>query len=242
MNTSVREPASKASEIYKMVCKFFAARTHTSKGSGSLTGVGCATSDSLLRLVCLGSPERTIQGELVAFLRHHKLDVVAEVGFNASGNRRNIDIVAFNCKGAVSAAIELKHFSANQGAIGKLMKDVRSDRAKKFPSMTTGRPAPRILVGLYTEIVSVAPCNSKIPTNGIFRFLRTYYKDRRRTKDRTVVDEVDKFKEQWQSRFRNDKITSYVSDVSRFSAFNFPERVGSATVCGRVGSIVILAP
>lgn len=52
---------------------------------------------SLLEIVCLGSPEKTIQGELLFYLRCSKWNVVQEVGYrNAFLKRRNSDLAIFD--------------------------------------------------------------------------------------------------------------------------------------------------
>lgn len=129
-----------------------------------------------LRLVCLGNPEKTIQGELVHFLRQSGINAVSECGV-VGEVRRSLDVVVFDGGWQPLCVIELKHYSANQGSLATLARNLRGDQKRHAEALV--RNLPLVQIGLYTDICSVRP---EIPVadqdtlqHGLYRFLKTYY-------------------------------------------------------------------
>lgn len=100
----------------------------------STSSNGQAVESLGLRLLCLGNPERSIQGELHFYLRSHGVKAAAECALSSnssnSRSRRNIDIVVFDDQWNPSVAIEIKHYSGNQGGINTLLKNLKKDLTK----------------------------------------------------------------------------------------------------------------
>jgi hypothetical protein len=137
-----------------------------------------------LRLVCLGNAEKTVQGELVHYLRNRNLNAIAECGIAKVNTMRNIDITVFDSTwDHVICVIELKHYSANQrtngtSALNKLARDLAGDYRRHGGNPTHALPLMQI--GLLTEIFRVDP--ERVPDDevrslhfGLYRFLKTYY-------------------------------------------------------------------
>ena len=143
-------------KLFNNIVEFFEERSKPKQGM----------SMSLFQIACLGSPERTIQGELFYWLRLAEFKAVLECGL--MDNQRNIDILVFNNGGNPLVSIELKHYSWNQGTTKPLQKNLDADYGKCFPTQWI------IQVGLYTKI-------SKVDTHpftfhGLYRFPSKYYK------------------------------------------------------------------
>lgn len=130
-----------------------------------------------LRLLCLGNPERSIQGELYSYLRSSRVNAVAECALSSDSSdlcsRRNIDIVVFDDQWNPSVAIEIKHYSGNQGRINTLLANLEEDLNKHKESAAVSLDI--IQLGIYTSIQAIDESDiSKICENGFYRFLSTY--------------------------------------------------------------------
>ena len=142
---------------------------------------------SLLRIACLGNPERTMQGELIAYLRSKKLFAISEGSFRANGlgpnprtKNRHIDILVFDATHTHKVAIELKHFGANQGEITKLCERVTEDYEKIIEHVER-IPLPAavelIQVGLYTTVQDFELVNAgvlKRPQLSFYRYISAH--------------------------------------------------------------------
>lgn len=133
-----------------------------------------------LRLISLGNPERTVQGELVHYLRARGFLAVSECGvYRQDSARRNLDIVVFAGEDwAPLAVIELKHYSGNQGSPEKLASDLQKDTDKHAMSV---RDLPLIQIGLFSRIINLeepfkSDMDKESGQNGLYRFVKTYYK------------------------------------------------------------------
>lgn len=170
-------------EIYKKVIAFFeqssgsspASNPPSEKPATSPSGFG---NGNLLRIACMGNPEKTVQGELLAFLRSQGCFALSEAGFRELGSStawpprgadRHIDILVLGDDYLPMAAIELKHYSPHQGDIYPLHAGLVSDYDK------SGH-LPLIQVGVYTQVDEIA-----LPSSGLllqdfqyYRFLLTY--------------------------------------------------------------------
>jgi len=132
------------------------------------------TRDLGLRLVCLGNPERTVQGELLHYLRARSLNAISECGLaHVTKRKNNPDIVVFDGDWQPVCVIELKHFSANQGKIGRLLANMRKD-VKRHNNGPQKR-LPLIEIGLYTA-VSQFDRRAHPRDSGLYRFLFSYCK------------------------------------------------------------------
>jgi hypothetical protein len=127
-----------------------------------------------LRLVSLGNAERTVQGELVYYLRSKGLNAVSECGVTDGSSRCSLDIVIFDEEWTCVCAVELKHYSANQGKVDALTHNMGSDvsRHKDGPQGLL----PLIQIGLYTEISECFDIKKYSPAFGLYRFLISYFK------------------------------------------------------------------
>lgn len=129
------------------------------------------TRECLLRIACLGNAEKTIQGELLAYLRSVGIFAISEAGFRKKNSAsppatvdRHIDILVFRKKdnaqeSAPIVAIELKHYSAHQRAVSYLCDGLDEDYCKSKTCSSTCLPSSVALiqVGVYTEIFAVDP-------------------------------------------------------------------------------------
>lgn len=104
-----------------------------------------------LRLVLLGSPELSLQGEILHRLRAQGFNAAIECGVGA--RKKRLDLVAFDNTWQPLAAVEFKHRMSNQGAIKKLLQDMNDDRVRYQESTT--HAIPFIQVGLFTEVHEV---------------------------------------------------------------------------------------
>jgi hypothetical protein len=165
------------------------------------------------------------------------LDAVAEVASICSKIRRNTDILVFDSNGNPGAAIEIKHYSANQGAITKLAAGLVEDHSKERPIGVGNRPVPLILVGLYTEVASVS---SPLPLtkDGLFRFLRVYFKG---TPNRHATEEMRLLFDCWKSKFPRHLLKSFARSGTSFLACDFSRQGRDVKVTGTVASLVILS-
>jgi hypothetical protein len=162
-------------QVYRHVLDFFVAACGTESDSGLRpeTGQPC-----LLRTACMGNPERTMQGELFAYLkqqeqlrpvleyRHHRLDKELDGG-NDRGN--SIDIMVFDCAYRPVVAVELKHHSRQQGTLTRLQATLEADRDRLDKLVI-----PSIQVGLYTELLCLGTPVAGRETYQDFRFITAY--------------------------------------------------------------------
>jgi hypothetical protein len=170
-----------------------------------------------LRLVSLGNPERTVQGELVHFLRAVGLRAVSECGVTDDASRYSLDIVVFDEHWKEVCAIELKHYSANQGKVGALQLNMQAD-ARRHQDGPQAK-LPLIQIGIYTEIVHSFDKADSRPAFGLYRFLVTYFKGEPRQKI-----ENQKLPEEFHGQLAAPSITQF--------------ELAGAKVAGRVGWIV----
>lgn len=126
-----------------------------------------------LRLVTLGI-ERAVQAELVHYLRAAGQSAVAECGLLSDTARHTADIVVFDREWAPLCVIELKHFSANQGPIDALVRNMIDDAHRHAHGPQA--PLPLIQLGLYTEITAAFPRETYERPFGLYRFLAAYFK------------------------------------------------------------------
>lgn len=134
---------------------------------------------ALLRLASLGSPEKTIQGELLFHLRSKGFYAVSECALRLPSGRRNVDIAVFDRTWRPALVIEIKHYSANQGGQGTLFRRLREDFKRERPSDHKGHALPLLQVGLFTAVTSISPKVSQRSTKTgsvqqFYRFLYTY--------------------------------------------------------------------
>lgn len=131
----------------------------------------------LLQIACMGNPEKTIQCELFYFLRTKGINCLMETGLKlqahgkANKHLRSIDILIMNDEHLPVIAIELKHFSANQGPISTLFKNMDKDFDKRVKRLDL------IQIGLYTTIEKILVKESlRISSNDFefYRFISSY--------------------------------------------------------------------
>jgi hypothetical protein len=136
-------------------------------GSPAITG-----RMSLLEVSCLGNPEKTLQGELLHYLRILDWNVVQEIGYlHAPGVKRSPDFGIFDSFGShkkLICVVELKHHSANQSSAQPLINALDIDYLQPRPAV------PLMQIGLYTAVTAIAPPLALPYTRGIYRFLNTY--------------------------------------------------------------------
>jgi hypothetical protein len=141
----------------------------------------------LLRIACMGNAERTIQGELVAYLRSRGRFALLEAGFRQlhsptawrpKGTDRHIDILILDEKHIPLVTIELKHYSPHQGKIDPLCVGLESDFDKLPRPIHGGKSVPLIQVGIHTEIIEIRrnPVNAPFSLQDFefYRFLLAY--------------------------------------------------------------------
>ncbi|MGT2509521.1 hypothetical protein [Cupriavidus basilensis] len=122
----------------------------------------------LLRIACLGNPEKTIQGALLVHLSNqlapYKFKVILECGMLLPGlpetdrdllSRLNIDLFVFDDAWRPSVAIELKHYSANQGDVDALCNNMQQDAARLSVDWLQRYGVRLLEVGLYTAVIEV---------------------------------------------------------------------------------------
>ncbi len=145
---------------------------HCSLPKSELKGLG-------LRLVSLGNPEKTVQGELIYFLRKHGFNAISECGI-AGKIRRNLDIAVFDDNWQLVCVIELKHRCVNQGSAsthGSLKKLIENLRGDKDKHILMGIKSDLIQIGLYTEIKKMVPeFSNEQKKEHIYRVLKSYFK------------------------------------------------------------------
>ncbi len=172
-----------------------------------------------LRLVCLGNPERTVQGELVHHLRKSGYNAVSECGISNGVDRYSPDIVVFDDDWNAQCVVELKHHSANQGSINPLVYGMLADLAghKEGPHGSL----PLIQIGLFTEISGPFDRTKDAHPLGLYRFLSSYVKDQPR-----VLLESQEIPASLGGRMVRPGPTEF--------------QMGSATIVGRVGWVLHL--
>jgi hypothetical protein len=163
-----------ATHVFNLVTAFFAQRS----GFGSLPRAA-DMKGSLLRTACVGNPERTIQGELLAYLKSRDQNAVLEYRLHSFAsslggfwkNGRSVDIMVLDDDFARVCAIELKHYSRVQSSLQPLLSFLEQDRRKY-----EGVDVPLIQVGVYTEL----DCLPDGPRESFeaFRFISCYAYDR----------------------------------------------------------------
>lgn len=142
-----------ATSVFELIEEFFGKRpTAPNNGSEPLR--------NLLQVACMGNAEKTIQGELLAFLRSKGVYAVSETGYRPplampKPKDRHIDIMVFDNSSPV-VAIELKHYSPHQGEITALCTGLNDDYEK---SRNSGSKLPAsvalIQIGLFTEVTTI---------------------------------------------------------------------------------------
>lgn len=167
-----------AKEIYGHIHNFFVdASGRDCADPGKVSPREESEQPCLLRTACMGNPERTMQGELFAYLkkidrlrpvleyRHHRLD-----GEDAGKGRGNsIDIMVFDTSYCPIVAVELKHHSRQQGPLTRLVTTLTNDRER------LGKlPVPSVQIGLYTELVSLGAHAASRDKYQDFRFITAY--------------------------------------------------------------------
>lgn len=167
-----------AQEIYEHIDKFFAdASGRDCDVAGNASAKEESDQPCLLRTACMGNPERTMQGELFAYLkkinslrpvleyRHHRLD-----GEDAGKGRGNsVDIMVFDTSYRPIVAVELKHHSRQQGALTRLIATLNDDRER-----LRKLPVPSVQIGLYTELRSLGVHAASRDKYQDFRFITAY--------------------------------------------------------------------
>lgn len=164
-------PASLPHAVYDSIVEFFA----PDAASGRPDPGRPRGRRNLLRTACVGNPERTLQGELFAYLkgkhrhvvleyRHHRLDAVVD-GRGSVG--RSVDIMVLDDAFVPACAIELKHYSRVQGDLSGLLLNLERDRA-----LLTDLHLPRVQVGVYTDLCSLPEAPRKSFEQ--FRFITAY--------------------------------------------------------------------
>lgn len=140
------------------------------------TGARPNTSSGV-RLVLLGNPELTVQGELLNHLKVSGFEnSVMECGLE---NDNDIDIIVFDTRWKPKCAIELKHRTSNQGPLRQLIRNLDKDRQKHQHGPLSGLPL--LQIGLYTCIS--ARTTPFIAPGGLYRLLSAgYYRGRPRHK------------------------------------------------------------
>ncbi|WP_146204568.1 hypothetical protein [Massilia glaciei] len=127
---------------------------------------------SIFEMACLGNPEKTIQGELLCYLRSLNWNVVQEAGYlHTPGIKRNFDFVVFdtfNGDKQILCVVEIKHFSANQGSSVNLSNGLDIDYLLPRPSV------PLMQIGVYTVVNGIYPVLVSPYVNGLYRFVNTY--------------------------------------------------------------------
>lgn len=161
--------------VYRHVLNFFVAASGNQSDSGLIAE---SAQPCLLRTACMGNPERTMQGELFAYLRlqdelrpvleyrHYRLDEELSGG-NGRGN--SIDIMVFDSSYRPVVAVELKHHSRQQGTLTRLQATLKNDRER-----LDKLDIPSIQVGLYTELVCLGKPLLGRETYQDFRFITAY--------------------------------------------------------------------
>lgn len=137
---------------------------------------------SLLRTACMGNPERTMQGELFAYLKSHlhlrpvleyRYHRLAKACANASSSLadvgNSIDIMVFDRSYHPIVAVELKHHSRQQGTLHRLKVTLGEDRDR-----LSTLDVPSIQVGLYTELQSLGHDQDSRELYEDFRFITAY--------------------------------------------------------------------
>ena len=167
-----------AQEVYNHILDFFIAASGRDWDSDGRAEV-LEESDQpcLLRTACMGNPERTMQGELFAYLkkmnrlrpvleyRHHRLD-----GEDAGRGRGNsIDIMVFDASYCPIVAVELKHHSRQQGTLNRLIATLAADR-KRLSKLSV----PSVQIGLYTELLDLGEYAASRDKYQDFRFITAY--------------------------------------------------------------------
>lgn len=124
-----------------------------------------------VRLVLLGNPELTVQGELLSHLKASGFPhSVMECGLE---NEDDVDIIVFDSRWKPRCGIELKHRTSNQGPLRQLVRNLDKDREKHRSGPLAGLPL--LQIGLYTCIAERA--TPFTAPSGMYRLLSAgYYK------------------------------------------------------------------
>lgn len=137
----------------------------------------------LLRIVCMGNAERTVQGELLSHLRAQKWLAVSEGSYRVGTIDRHIDIMVHSRYTKLPlAAIELKHHSANQSSIRTLLAGMDEDYQKARCPLHNGKDKtlpstlPLIQIGLFTEVTTAPDADTLRACEAarFYRFLLAY--------------------------------------------------------------------
>jgi hypothetical protein len=136
-------------------------------------------------MVCLGDAERTVQGELLHYLREAKFNAISECGLEELESRKNRDIIVFRDDWFPACVIELKHYSANQGTTKRLVTEMNKDTARHINGPQ--RQLPLVQIGLFTEIAERFDPHVTPTQFGLYRFLASYCK---RARKQTIEKQV----------------------------------------------------
>jgi hypothetical protein len=170
-----------------------------------------------LRLICLGNAERTVQGELVHYLRSGGFNAVSECGTIDGTSRNSVDVIIFDDDWTAVCAIELKHYSANQGRVDALIFNMEGDAIRHYDGPQ--KLLPLIQIGLYSEISTSFEKATYLPAFGLYRFLVSYFRGKPK---QTIEGQL------LPPHFHGQLIAPGMSDIS----------LDGVTVVGRVGWIV----
>jgi hypothetical protein len=163
--------------VYKAVLSFFVERCDTDEQAAADRA---RPGRGLLRTACVGNPERTIQGELFAYLKSHFPNVVLEYRLHSFGpaedecweDGRSVDIMVLDEAFLPACAIELKHLGRVQRHIGYLLKGLQADQVKY-----AGIELPLVQVGVYTDLEKIP--DARREAFSAFRFISCYAFDKK---------------------------------------------------------------
>jgi len=205
--------------VFTSITQFFGERCGRNDDQQSLT-----RAPSLLRTACVGNPERTIQGELFAYLKQRHAHVVLEYRLHSFKlhpigewpEGRSIDIMVLDDAFMPACAVELKHLGRMQGEVGALLVGLEEDW-KRFESVDV----PLILVGVYTDISSLPPGRTRTDFEA-FRFISCYafHKDGRPKRLKSDCDATHNIGhgrlEKWAKQYCDPFVTSFCGVPEKF--------------------------
>lgn len=205
--------------VFESITRFFDERC-----GGSDDGQPLAREPGLLRTACVGNPERTIQGELFAYLKQRHAHVVLEYRLHSFTPHptgvwpegRSIDIMVLDDGFMPACAIELKHLGRMQGEVGALLDGLEEDW-ERFD----GVGVPLILVGVYSDISSLPPGRTHKDFEA-FRFISCYafHKDGRPKKlksDCNATHDIGhSWLEDWARQYCHSFVTSFRGAPEKF--------------------------
>lgn len=156
-----------------------------------------AKRDLGLRLVSLGNPEKTVQGELLSFFNSESkvYRMVSECGIFNRDQRRSLDLTVFDQNWQTICVIEMKHYSSNQGRLNYLISGLQFD-LNRHDEIFEKKQIPLIQIGLYTEIVDinnpfVNEEEKRTVAGGLYRFVKTYCDNARNLPKTEIPKDLD---------------------------------------------------